>query len=92
MAVLSVAGKRRRAWWALAASIVFSTGMIAFVHLNQNKEREALHEGVIKDMERQERKRLNRIEQEQQMELRRQLELEEKRTLEQQQQQQRKSQ
>ena len=34
------AAKRKRAWIALAASIVFSTGMIAFVHVNQSVERE----------------------------------------------------
>jgi hypothetical protein len=37
----------------------------------------ALHAGVVRDMERQERKRLNRIEQDQQLELRKQLEAEE---------------
>lgn len=40
MGFLRAMTKRQRAWMALATSIVFSTGMIAFVHLNQNKERE----------------------------------------------------
>lgn len=38
---------------------------------------QALHAGVVRDMERQERKRLNRIDQDQQLELRKQLEAEE---------------
>eukprot|EP00049_Salpingoeca_infusionum_P018934 m.359383 g.359383 ORF g.359383 m.359383 type:complete len:117 (+) comp18548_c0_seq1:59-409(+) len=66
----------RKALMTLGASIVFTTGMIAFVHKNQEDEREALHQGVVKDMERQERKRLNRVDQEQQIELRKMLEAE----------------
>eukprot|EP01147_Barroeca_monosierra_P004433 gene4433-8545_t len=66
----------KRAFVALGTSIVFSSSMIAFVHWNQGKEREALHEGVVRDLERQERKRLNRIEQEQQLELQQRLEAE----------------
>lgn len=48
-----------------------------FSHLYTTLFFKALHEGVVRDMERQERKRLNRIEQDQQLELRKQLEAEE---------------
>eukprot|EP00045_Choanoeca_perplexa_P005309 m.44821 g.44821 ORF g.44821 m.44821 type:complete len:86 (+) comp13050_c0_seq3:50-307(+) len=66
----------RKAWSTLAASCVFAVSMIAFVHVNQKQEREALREGVIRDLERQERKRMNKLDQDQQIELRKQLEAE----------------
>eukprot|EP00056_Hartaetosiga_gracilis_P012907 m.208427 g.208427 ORF g.208427 m.208427 type:complete len:79 (+) comp13764_c5_seq1:33-269(+) len=66
-----------KAKMTLLASIAATTGMIVFVHLNQIEERDLLRQGVVKDIERQEKKRMNVVEQEQQLELRKALEAEE---------------
>ncbi|GFN97114.1 protein pet117 homolog, mitochondrial [Plakobranchus ocellatus] len=49
----------RTAWMTLCASGVFTCGVIYYVHTSQTKDRERLREGVIIDMERQQRKRQN---------------------------------
>lgn len=38
---------------ALGTAAVSAVAMISFIHLKQEWEREKLHQGVIKDMERQ---------------------------------------
>ncbi|KAL8603645.1 hypothetical protein ACOMHN_005587 [Nucella lapillus] len=53
----------------LGVSISFTIGMITYVHMWQKKERERLREGVVMDLERQQRKQANRRDQEQQAEL-----------------------
>lgn len=42
----------------LALSVVFSIGLIAYVHRSQELEQARLHEGVLADLERQQRKQL----------------------------------
>lgn len=59
---------------ALAAASTFAVGIIVFVHQMQNADRKRLREGVIRDLERQERKRKNILELEEQIELRKRLE------------------
>eukprot|EP00052_Salpingoeca_macrocollata_P032253 m.5225 g.5225 ORF g.5225 m.5225 type:complete len:76 (-) comp3441_c0_seq1:60-287(-) len=46
-----------RAKATLAASCVFTVGMVAFVHWNQQQDRQLLKVGVVKDLERQQKKR-----------------------------------
>ncbi|KAM7351370.1 protein PET117 homolog, mitochondrial [Cochliomyia hominivorax] len=41
----------------LAASFVISGGIIGYVHLKQTNDREKLHEGVVRDIERQQRRK-----------------------------------
>eukprot|EP00048_Salpingoeca_helianthica_P019269 m.244643 g.244643 ORF g.244643 m.244643 type:complete len:75 (-) comp32081_c0_seq1:125-349(-) len=55
-------------------SCVITAAVIAFVHVSQNNEKEALKVGVQKDIERQERKKVNKAELEHQIALRQQLE------------------
>ncbi|CAD5116051.1 DgyrCDS4985 [Dimorphilus gyrociliatus] len=43
---------------ALAGSIVFTTGIITYVHNKQKQDIERLHDGVIKDAERQEMRKI----------------------------------
>lgn len=44
---------------AVVASVVSSAAIILFVHKKQEYDRVRLHQGVIVDQERQERKRMN---------------------------------
>ena len=53
----------------LAASCCVSASIVAWVHIDQNRERARIHQGVIRDQERQERKRLNKLEMEEQQRL-----------------------
>ncbi|XP_012696294.1 protein PET117 homolog, mitochondrial isoform X1 [Clupea harengus] len=43
----------------LGLSVVLTISTVAGVHLNQNWDRQRLHEGVLRDVERVERKREN---------------------------------
>ncbi|XP_064622908.1 protein PET117 homolog, mitochondrial-like [Lineus longissimus] len=45
----------------LAGSVTFAVGIISYVHMKQKKDRERLREGVVKDMERQEMKKLQNL-------------------------------
>ncbi|XP_005186434.1 protein PET117 homolog, mitochondrial [Musca domestica] len=42
----------------LAVSFVVSGGIIGYVHLKQTTDREKLHEGVVRDVERQQRRKM----------------------------------
>ncbi|XP_061402395.1 protein PET117 homolog, mitochondrial [Musca vetustissima] len=42
----------------LAASFVVSGGIIGYVHFKQTSDREKLHEGVVRDVERQQRRKM----------------------------------
>ncbi|XP_076463566.1 protein PET117 homolog, mitochondrial-like [Babylonia areolata] len=53
----------------LGASITFTIGIITYVHLWQKKERERLRQGVVMDLERQQRRQANIRDQEQQAQL-----------------------
>jgi hypothetical protein len=61
----------------LAGACAFTGTMVWWVHKNQDEERSALREGVARDLERQERKDLNRRDQDEQIRLRKRLEEEE---------------
>ncbi|XP_040002868.1 protein PET117 homolog, mitochondrial [Xiphias gladius] len=43
----------------LGLSVVLTVGTVAAVHLKQNWDRQRLHEGVVRDLERWERKKEN---------------------------------
>lgn len=43
------------------ASCVFTVSIIAYVHIKQNIDRERLHEGVIRDVETQRRRRIENV-------------------------------
>jgi len=58
---------------ALGGALCFASAVIVLVHQMQNTDRQRLREGVIRDMERQERKRRNIEELQQQIELTRKL-------------------
>jgi len=58
---------------ALGGSLCFASAVIVLVHQMQNTDRQRLREGVIRDLERQERKRRNIEELQQQIELTRKL-------------------
>ncbi|KAK1171677.1 hypothetical protein AOXY_G6561 [Acipenser oxyrinchus oxyrinchus] len=60
----------------LGVSLVFTLGTVTGVHLKQNLDRERLHEGVIRDLERQARKRENLRQLEEQISLTKELETE----------------
>ncbi|KAI9551897.1 hypothetical protein GHT06_022233 [Daphnia sinensis] len=45
----------------LASSIVLSTGIVFYVHHKQNLDRTNLHEGVLRDIERQKRRRAENL-------------------------------
>lgn len=45
----------------LAASIVATSGTVFYVHYKQNYDRELLHEGVIRDIERQQRRKVENL-------------------------------
>eukprot|EP00054_Salpingoeca_dolichothecata_P004553 m.31064 g.31064 ORF g.31064 m.31064 type:complete len:75 (-) comp14681_c0_seq1:42-266(-) len=66
-----------RAKLALGGSCLLTAAIIAGVHYSQTRDQENLHQGVIKDIERQERKRKNQQQFEQQKALRTQMEQEE---------------
>ena len=59
---------------ALAAASSFAVGIIVLVHQMQNADRKRLRDGVLRDLERQERKRRNISDLEEQIELRKRLE------------------
>ncbi|XP_013110732.1 protein PET117 homolog, mitochondrial [Stomoxys calcitrans] len=42
----------------LAASFIVSGAIIGYVHLKQTTDREKLHEGVVRDVERQQRRKM----------------------------------
>ncbi|XP_055858347.1 protein PET117 homolog, mitochondrial [Episyrphus balteatus] len=42
----------------LLAACGISTGIIGYVHFKQTSDREKLHEGVLRDVERQQRRKL----------------------------------
>ncbi|XP_075153362.1 protein PET117 homolog, mitochondrial [Haematobia irritans] len=42
----------------LAASFVVSGAIIGYVHFKQTSDREKLHEGVVRDVERQQRRKM----------------------------------
>ncbi|KAK7104274.1 hypothetical protein V1264_019024 [Littorina saxatilis] len=43
----------------LGVSITFTIGIVTYVHLWQKKERERMHDGVLRDLERQQKKAAN---------------------------------
>lgn len=45
----------------LATSCGISIGIIGYVHIKQNIDRERLHEGVIRDVERQQRRKVENL-------------------------------
>ena len=49
-----------RAKVTLGTAVILAAAMISYVHLKQEWEREKLHQGVIKDMERQKLKKLEK--------------------------------
>lgn len=57
----------------MGGSLCFASAVIVLVHQMQNTDRQRLREGVIRDLERQERKRRNIEELQQQIELTRKL-------------------
>ena len=59
---------------ALAGAGIFAATIIGLVHWSQNEDRKRLHEGVIRDQERQEKKRRNIQELNEQIQLREYLE------------------
>ncbi|KAK6489190.1 protein PET117-like protein [Huso huso] len=60
----------------LGVSLVLTLGTVAGVHIKQHLDRERLHESVIRDLERQARKRENLRQLEEQITLTRELETE----------------
>ncbi|PNF26523.1 hypothetical protein B7P43_G13966 [Cryptotermes secundus] len=59
---------------ALGAAITMSVGIISYVHYKQHLDRDRLHDGVIRDVERQQRRKTENIYLlQQQLELTRQL-------------------
>ncbi|XP_063609557.1 protein PET117 homolog, mitochondrial-like isoform X1 [Penaeus indicus] len=45
----------------LGASCVATAAIVGYVHIKQNIDREKLHEGVIKDVERQQRRKAENL-------------------------------
>ncbi|GLV32851.1 uncharacterized protein CBL_00442 [Carabus blaptoides fortunei] len=45
----------------LGAACAFSCGIIGYVHFKQKIDREKLHEGVIRDLERQQKRKTENI-------------------------------
>ncbi|EFX84361.1 hypothetical protein DAPPUDRAFT_314619 [Daphnia pulex] len=45
----------------LASSVIVSAGIVYYVHYKQNLDRTSLHEGVIRDIERQKRRRAENL-------------------------------
>ncbi|KAK5047797.1 hypothetical protein LTR84_006462 [Exophiala bonariae] len=60
----------------LLATILGTAGIVAFVHYGQTVEKEAMHAGVVRDMEQQRIKRERQAD----FEMQRQLEIEYKKT------------
>ncbi|KAK1170955.1 hypothetical protein AOXY_G7918 [Acipenser oxyrinchus oxyrinchus] len=60
----------------LGVSLVLTLGTVAGVHIKQHLDRERLHESVIRDLERQARKRENLRQLEEQITLTREFETE----------------
>ncbi|XP_056136027.1 protein PET117 homolog, mitochondrial [Lampris incognitus] len=60
----------------LGVSVVLTLSTVAGVHLKQNRDRERLHEGVLRDLERLEKKKENLRLLEEQRALTRELEVE----------------
>ncbi|XP_061441921.1 protein PET117 homolog, mitochondrial isoform X2 [Rhineura floridana] len=60
----------------LGVSVLFSGGIVAGVHIQQKRLGERLHEGVLRDLERQNRKQENLRLLEEQVALTKQLEME----------------
>ncbi|XP_054842038.1 protein PET117 homolog, mitochondrial [Eublepharis macularius] len=62
----------------LGASLLLAAGTVAGVHAQQRRLRQRLHEGVVRDLERQNRKKENLRLLEEQIALTKQLEMERK--------------
>ena len=45
----------------LGSACLLSVGTISYVHYKQNSDREKLHEGVIRDIERQQKKKAENL-------------------------------
>nr|CAH0111878.1 unnamed protein product [Daphnia galeata] len=45
----------------LGSSIILSAGIVYYVHYKQNLDRTSLHEGVLRDIERQKRRRAENL-------------------------------
>ncbi|XP_028676844.1 protein PET117 homolog, mitochondrial [Erpetoichthys calabaricus] len=59
-------------------SVLFSAGVVVGVHVKQRLDRERLHEGVIRDLERQAQKKANLLQLEEQIALTKELKREQK--------------
>ncbi|XP_064599981.1 protein PET117 homolog, mitochondrial-like isoform X2 [Liolophura sinensis] len=46
---------------ALGASVAFSISIITYVHYKQRVDREKLHEGVVRDLERQQKSKIQNL-------------------------------
>nr|CAI5842595.1 unnamed protein product [Callosobruchus analis] len=45
----------------LGAACIFSASIIGYVHLRQQRDREAMHEGVIRDIQSRQRKKAENL-------------------------------
>lgn len=45
----------------LALSCSVTVGIVAYVHIKQQTDREKMHEGVVKDVERQQRRKIENL-------------------------------
>ncbi|CAH4017883.1 unnamed protein product [Pieris brassicae] len=45
----------------LGVSCIISTGIVAYVHVKQQIDRERMHDGVIRDTERQQRRKIENL-------------------------------
>lgn len=45
----------------LGLSCAISLGIVTYVHIKQQSDREKMHEGVLKDVERQQRRKIENI-------------------------------
>ncbi|KAI8428981.1 hypothetical protein MSG28_007574 [Choristoneura fumiferana] len=45
----------------LGLSCAITIGIVSYVHLKQQSDREKMHEGVIKDVERQQRRKIENL-------------------------------
>lgn len=46
---------------ALMLSCSVTVGIVAYVHIKQQADREKMHEGVVKDIERQQRRKIENL-------------------------------
>ncbi|KAJ8732787.1 hypothetical protein PYW07_015386 [Mythimna separata] len=46
---------------ALTLSCSVTIGIVAYVHIKQQSDREKMHEGVLKDVERQQRRKIENL-------------------------------